>query len=227
VTEGRRERLAGSVPGDHSDWRVRAFRALLITAFAAMVLLPPVIVSISGSASEVPLFTALRILGLEAFTLIFVNIVTGALSRWFYRLFKPRNFQRFHIACGSLGFLMALAHGIIVVWKRYWSGYNAIWVVGPVALVLLAVTVFVALDRKRLKHVWRRIHQINYLIFMGVFAKTVVIGTDLATGRTYSLVLKTVFIIYAVVATLATVVRIWSYEVQARKKRTRAGLPTG
>ncbi len=207
--------------------RRRALRVLLITTFMAMVLLPLIMVSVSGGATQVPLFTAMRILGLEAFTLIFVNIVTGALSRWFYRLFKPRPLQRFHIACGAVGFLMALAHGAIVVAKRYWSGHNAIWVLGPITLVLLAVTIFVALDRKRLPHIWRRIHQINYLIFTAVFVKAIVIGSDLTSGKAYAVVLKVVFIVYVFIAALATAARIWNYEVSAKKKRKRASMPAG
>ena len=210
-----------------SDGRRRAFRVLLVTAFVVMVLLPPVMVSISGSATQAPLFIASRILGLEALTLIFVNIVTGALSRWFYRLFKPRHFQRFHIACGALGFLMALAHGAIVIAKQYFRGYNAIWVVGPVALGLLAITIFVALDRKRLPDIWRRIHQINYLIFTAVFIKAIVIGFDLTKGKTYAVILKTVFIVYVVVAALATAARIWNYEVTTKRKRERDSAPVG
>jgi hypothetical protein len=225
----RGDKMAQPANRSDSDGRRRAFRVILVTAFVAMVLLPPVMVSISGSATHAPLFTALRILGLEAFTLIFVNIVTGALSRWFYRLFKPRHFQRFHIACGALGFLMALAHGAIVIAKRYSSGYNAIWVwvVGPVTLGLLAITIFVAMDRKRLPRLWRRIHQINYLIFTTVFIKAIVIGSDLTSGKTYAVILKVVFIVYVVVAALATAARIWNYEVMTKRKRERDSAPVG
>jgi DMSO/TMAO reductase YedYZ heme-binding membrane subunit len=184
-------------------------------------------VSISGGAATVPLFTAVRILGLEAFTLIFVNIVTGAQSRWFYQLFKPRSFRRFHIVCGVLGFLLALAHGVIVLAKRYWSGYNAIWVIGPVALAMLAITIFAGLDRKRLPRIWRRIHQINYLIFVAVFAKAVVIGTDLVSGGAHADALKVVFIVYVVVAALAVAARIWKYEVTTGKRRQKATVPGG
>jgi DMSO/TMAO reductase YedYZ heme-binding membrane subunit len=219
--------VAESASETNTPGRVRALRALLVTAFIAMVSLPPVMVAVSGGATQVPLFTALRILGLEAFTLIFVNIVTGASSRWFYRLFKPGPFRRFHIACGALGFLMALAHGVIVVSKRYWSGYNALWVVGPVTLALLALTVYAALDRKRLKQIWRRIHQINYLIFVAVFVKALIIGSDLTAGQIDAVVLKVTFILYAAVATLVTAVRIWNYEVATGRRRRKGAAPGG
>ena len=210
--------MAGSVFASGGDGRGRALRALLVTAFAAMTLLPAVMVLTTAGAGEVPLFTAMRILGLEAFTLIFVNIVTGALSRYFYRLFKPRLFQRFHIACGVLGFLMALAHGTIVIGKRYYSGYNAIWIIGPVTLGLLAITIFAAADKRRLPRIWRRIHQINYLIFAGVFVKALLIGSDLKANNASAIIIKILFIVYAVVASVATGARVWRYEFMARSR---------
>jgi DMSO/TMAO reductase YedYZ heme-binding membrane subunit len=141
-----------------------------------MVALPAVVVAVSGGAGFW-LFTATRLLGLEAFTLIFVNIVTGA-----------------------AGFLMALAHGVIVLAKIYFKGYNAVWVIGPATTALLAVTVFAAMDRKRLPRVWRGVHQINYLIFLAVFIKAVAIGSDVSAPHGYATTLKVVFSIYLALA---------------------------
>jgi DMSO/TMAO reductase YedYZ heme-binding membrane subunit len=219
--------LAGKSGKPVASSRRKALQGLLIVTFVVMLALPVVLVAVSGTATQAPWFTAMRLLGLEAFTLIFVNIVTGALARRFYRLFKPRPFQRFHITCGALGFLMALAHGAIVIVERYNRAYNAIWVVGPVALALLAVTIYVALDRKRLPRVWRRIHQINYLIFTAVFIKAMVIGSDLTGGLGYMIAMKGLFILYAVVAALATAERVRTYEAAARKMRERASAATG
>jgi hypothetical protein len=200
----------------------KALKALLIAVFIIMLALPPILLAVSGTATQAPWFTALRILALEAFTLIFVNIFTGALARHFYGLFEPRPFQRFHIACGVLGFLMALAHGVIVIVQHHYRGHNAIWVVGPVALGLLAVTIFVALDRTRLPGVWRRIHQVNYVIFAAVFIKAMVTGSDLTSSGGYVTAMKALFVLYALIATLATVERIRIYGIDARRKRERA-----
>lgn len=222
--EGAGSMGTNSKPGTTSGRK--ALQGLFIITFIVMLALPVVLVVVSGTTARAPI-TALRILGLEAFTLIFVNIVTGALSQRFYRLFKPRPFQRFHITCGALGFLTALAHGTIVIVEQYYKGFKVIWVVGPVALALLAVTIFVALDRKRLHNVWRRIHQINYVIFTAVFIKAMVIGSDLTGNMGYMIALKALFILYAVVAALATAERVRTYEVAAREKRERASAPAG
>lgn len=218
--------MAGVDEKAESSARRRALKALLFAAFIAMLALPAVMVTLSGSAGF-SLFTATRVLGLEAFTLIFVNIVTGAESRFFYRLFKPRPMSRFHIATGAAGFLMALAHGVIVLAKSYFKGHSALWVIGPAALVLLAVTVFAALDRKRLPRVWRRIHQINYLIFLAVFIKAVAIGSDVSAPLGYATALKVVFSIYLAVAAVATALRIWQYGKATRKKRAKAAASAG
>ena len=222
----RELRLAVTNSKPSSTGRKKALQGLFIITFVVMLALPVVLVAVWGTTTKAPV-TAMRLLGLEAFTLIFVNIVTGALARRFYRLFKARPFQRFHIACGVLGFGMALAHGIIVIVEQYYKGYNAIWVVGPAALALLAVTVFIALDRKRLPRVWRRIHQINYVIFIAVFIKAMVIGSDLTGNMGYVIAMKALFILYAVVAALATADRVRTYEVEARKKRERASASAG
>lgn len=87
--------------------------------------------------------------------------------------------------------------------------------------VLLAVTVFAALDRKRLPRVWRRIHQINYLIFLAVFMKAVAIGSDVSAPLGYATTLKVLFSIYLAVAAVATALRIWQYDKAKRKKRAK------
>jgi hypothetical protein len=214
--------LAGKNGRPAASSRRKALQGLLIVTFVIMLALPVVLVAVSGTATQAPWFTAMRLLGLEAYTLIFVNIVTGALAWRFYRLFKPRPFQRFHITCGALGFLLAVAHGTIVLVEHHYRGHSAIWVVGPFALALLAVTVYVALDRKRLPGVWRRIHQINYLIFTAVFIKAMVVGSDLTGSLGYMIAMKALFILYAVVAALATAERVRMYEAAARKKHERA-----
>jgi DMSO/TMAO reductase YedYZ heme-binding membrane subunit len=41
----------------------------------------------------------------------------------------------------------------------------------------MIVTMAVAANRKRLPQLWRRIHQLNYLIFAAVYIKAMLIGT--------------------------------------------------
>jgi hypothetical protein len=156
-----------------------------------------------------------------AFTLIFLSIVTGAVRTPMYMVFNPRRAYVFHIATGVLGFSLAVAHGTIILVTKHWQGYKAFWIIGPVALGLLVLTIYAALDKKRLPRIWRRIHQINYLIFVAVFVKAVLIGSDLVTADTTSYVMKTLMILYMVIATAATAYRVMDYEKMAARRRRR------
>lgn len=40
----------------------------------------------------------MRTAGILAYTLLFMNLVTGPLSKYFYVLFRAKQVQRFHIA---------------------------------------------------------------------------------------------------------------------------------
>ncbi len=200
--------------------RRTALKVILISSFAAALALPPVVLFVWAGASW-SYFTAMRLLGLEGFTLIFVNIVTGATSRNLYRVFKAKRVYRLHVATGVAGFLLALAHGLIVFAEQYFRDYSAAWLIGPVALAVLAVTAYVALDKKRLRRVWRRIHQVNYLIFAALLVKVLLIGSDFTVSLGYATALKAIFITYGAAAAVATALRIWQYEDAARKKRAR------
>ena len=135
-----------------------------------------------------------------------------------YGLFKPIRAYRFHIACGAAGFMLALVHGVIVLSERYFRGFSSLWVIGPVVLGMLAVTVFAALDKKRLPRIWRRIHQINYVLFVAIFIKALLIGTDIKSPLGYAVALKVLFIAYVVVAALATAFRISRGEAERRAR---------
>lgn len=198
-----------------------ALRLLLPVTFCAMLALPLALVLTWGRGG--PAYaTVLRIFALEAFTLIFVSIVTGSQTRLLYRLFKPKRAYRFHIDCGAAGFTLALAHGVIVLSERFFGGFSSLWVIGPVVLGCLMVTIFAALDKRRLVRIWRRIHQINYVLFVAILVKALAIGTDLKGPLAYTVVLRAIFIVYAVVAAAATAGRVWQHEVDERRRQARA-----
>ncbi len=197
-----------------------AMRVILPLVFIAMIAVPLVLVLVWGGGG--PAYgTALRIIALEAFTLMFASIMTGSQTRVMYRLFKPIRAYRFHIACGVAGFMLALAHGVIVLVERYFRGFSSLWVIGPVVLGMLAVTVFAALDKKRLPRIWRRIHQINYVLFVAIFIKALLIGTDIKSPLGYAVALKALFITYVAAAALAMAFRIRRGEAERRARSSR------
>jgi len=197
-----------------------AMRVILPLVFIAMMAVPLVLVLVWGGGGPAYV-TTLRIMALEAFTLMFAGIATGSQTRVMYRLFKPKRAYRFHMACGAAGFVLALAHGVIVLSKRYFRGFSSLWVIGPVVLGLLAVTVFAALDKRRLPRIWRRIHQINYALFIAIFIKAISIGTDIKSPLGYAVALKVLFITYVVAAALATASRVSRGEAERRARNSR------
>ncbi len=197
----------------------------LIALSACMLAAPPLIISASPLGWSNWTSWTVRLLGMYAFTLIFMNIVTGALAPYFYVVFKARREYLIHLVTGAAGFLFALAHGVVVLTQRYYRGFSAVWIIGPVTLGLLAVTIWVALDRSRLKKAWRVVHQLNYLVFIAIFVKAIVIGTDLNVASGAQKALITLFSCYVGVAALALAARVRRYKVQARGRR-RAAAPS-
>jgi hypothetical protein len=187
-----------------------------------MLAVPPIIVTFSPGGWSSWLSASVRLTAMYAFTLIFMDIMIGALLPYFYVLFKARGEYLIHVGVGSLGFLLALTHGLIVLTQRYYRGFGAAWVIGPAMLILLVFTVWVAFDRVRLKSFWRYIHQINYLIFAAAFVKAVLIGTDLKGSGAADQAVMVLFSVYVGLATLALVARVRRFQVQASKRKQAA-----
>jgi DMSO/TMAO reductase YedYZ heme-binding membrane subunit len=162
--------------------------------------IPVIVVVTSGSFTVSP---ALRIAGLLAFSLLFINIVTGAFRPIFNRIFKPKPVQQWHVATGLLGFSMAVTHGSLVLFFGV-AGFNlGIVLLGPSVLALLILTMVVALLRRNFAATWRWIHRINYLLFGVIFTHALILGFDFKNGA----FLKVLFGIYAGVVVLGFVYR--------------------
>lgn len=170
----------------------------------ATLLIPPLAVALSGSASADALWTALRLAALLAFTLIFLSIASGAFRPWANRAFKPRVVQGFHQASGLTGLGLAATHGLMVLVFGL-TGYTpaALWV-GPAALLLLATAIVGALRRRSLRRSWRWIHRLNYLVFAAILVHGLSLGFDLRS----QLLLRVIFSIYAAVVVAGLVYRL-------------------
>jgi hypothetical protein len=199
--------------------RRRPAAIILALLAAAMLAVPPIVLSLTPGGWANWISWTTRLFGLYAFTLIFMNIVTGAMAPYFYAIFGAREEYLVHVSTGALGFLFALAHGLIVITQRYYRGFNAAWLIGPVALIMLVINVWVALDRVRLKSIWRVIHQVNYVIFIGVFIKAVLIGSDLKGTSGAQQALMVIFSAYVAIAALAVIARVRRYRAAAARRR--------
>jgi DMSO/TMAO reductase YedYZ heme-binding membrane subunit len=181
--------------------------ALEVLAVAAL-LAPPLIVVLFPVKMQDTWTAIMRVSGFLAFTLIFMNLLTGPLSKWFYMVFNPKRVQKFHIATGASGFALAVMHGAIVFTMHHYRDHPATWLIGPIALGLMIVTASVAANRKKLPQLWRTIHQLNYLIFAGIYIKAMLIGTNITTNNAAGYALRAILSAEMLVVLIATVIRI-------------------
>jgi DMSO/TMAO reductase YedYZ heme-binding membrane subunit len=181
-----------------------SFQITFIVLSLGALALPPLVVALSGTASLDATWTALRIAALEAFTLIFLNIVTGAFRPFFNRVFKARTVQRVHVATGLAGFSLALAHGITALVYGITGYSTGVVYIGPIVLVVLAAAIATALVRRRMRSTWRWIHRLNYLVFAAVLVHGLILGYDLKG----EVLLKVLFIVYAAIVASGLVYRL-------------------
>jgi len=106
---------------------------------------------------------------------------------------------------------------------KHFAGHAAVWVIDPIALGLLVLMTYAALDKRRLPLVWRRIHKVNHILFVAIFLKTAIIGTDVRTLDATAHIMRAVMVLYVVIAAAAMGVRVADYGQAA----PWAGRPAG
>ncbi len=219
----------------------RAERALLTLLFLGALSLPFAIV-FGGRFNINGVSIAVRLLALSAFTLIFVQIITGAMMKPLRQIFRAKHIWFFHRYVGEAAFLLVLGHAIIVLavgtfhagglvvrflglWRGYDALHRAALILGPVNLALITLTVATALLMRALRKYWHTIHYLNYLIFAIVIFHGLLLGTD--TGASW--LVKSLFIVYGVLAAAALA---WRAVYGPRRhagsaKRKPEGTPVG
>lgn len=144
------------------------------------------------------LYAVFRIVGLEAFLLLTFQILLGSFRPIFEHLYGAGKVLRFHIIVGPLVFVFVLSHPILyalysgIVSGSLAEGAGVLfpslpetqmeWYIatGRLALYLLFLSVTAALLRRKLTkwNLWRKIHFLNYIIFILIFFHSQNIGTD-------------------------------------------------
>lgn len=194
-------------------------KAALLVFVAGLLAAPPLLVLLSNAKMQDAGTAVMRIAGLYAITLIFMNLVTGPLSKYFYVLFKAKQVQRFHIATGASGFTLAVLHGVIVFIMTHYRDHPATWLIGPIAIGAMIVTMGVAANRKKLPQLWRRIHQLNYVIFGAVFIKSMFIGGTVTLHNAAGDATKAILSLEMALVLFAIAVRIATRPGKAPAKR--------
>ncbi len=133
------------------------------------------------------------LVGLYAFTLLWIQLMLGSLMPWWRRMYP--GIERWHRTQGVFVFLLALLHPsllLIGIGLAPFATFRFVdqrmipfVLLGETALLLMTVTVLTALLRKtaRVKRWWRQIHLLNYLIFILVWFHSWNLGSDVQSSN--------------------------------------------
>lgn len=162
-----------------------------------------------------------RMLGLIAFSLVTIQIASGAVMKKIWVQVLGAQGFRLHIILGISTLAAVLLHPLMYLFMGYKLGIlsdlllpdlsdrNAIFEsFGRLALALLLVTITAGYFRTKpiFRRIWRKIHVINYLIYVFIVLHASGIGTDFTT---FPFVIVYVFSIPLVAASFAQ--RMYSF----------------
>lgn len=144
-----------------------------------------------------------RILGLTAFTLLFIQIVLGALMPFWRKTLGDWIFG-FHIIEGILIYILILLHPLFFAFFNHFVGLKGtdpfylftdvcvlcssrleyFVTLGRVSFWLITIAVIAGLFRAStpfLRANWRKFHILNYVVFILIGIHSIVLGTDVGT----------------------------------------------
>lgn len=175
--------------------------------------------------------TIQRLLGLTAFTLMFVQIMIGAyMEKWTEKL-GGWIFQ-YHIAEGIVIYCLVILHPIMFVVYNYFTlhtidpvyvflGFCLLchpmieyyYTLGRVAFWLLTIGVSAGLFRAStpfLRVHWRKFHVLNYLVFLIIGIHGLSIGTDFMMMPFFPFaILAYVIVLYTVIRKIPHVIEVY------------------
>lgn len=142
------------------------------------------------------IYVFLRLVGLTAFFLIFVQVITGSFRAYFSTIFGP-NFIKFHITSGIFVLLLILTHPTLFRISQYFDNsfvlknvffphfedrFSTLTSIGQIGFYLILLTISAALLRKNkyISKYWFKVHLLNFSVFFILFYHSYNIGTDTA-----------------------------------------------
>jgi len=197
-----------------------------LTVLAAAAVLAPLLIARQDftafpKGTKDALAAVSDLLALLAVSFIFLDIVTGSFRPMLRNVFNPDRLRTAHIVFGVTGLLLVLAHLSLLlpyISSPYSEANHVLFFFGPLALLLLLLTIGTALFRKRLYEIWRRVHFLNYLVFAFAVAHGLVVGPD-RTG----VAMKVVFYIFVAVVMAGLVYRLAFTDWRSKISRGSAG----
>ena len=154
--------------------------------------------------------TIFPLLGLYAFTFVTFQVLIATNLRWLQKLWP--GIIRFHRTQGVFALLFALLHPLFIlvgfglasaIAKEYVSQDLAFWVIpGITALSILLFTVGTAVYAWNIGKLWwwRKLHRLNYLIFIMVWVHSFNIGSDLQTPE-----LRRLWVVYLIAVIVSVI----------------------
>lgn len=147
----------------------------------------------TSSSFSVDLGVVFRLLGLYAITFVWLQIISGAFLIPLIGLYGPAIFK-LHRLEGIFALVFATFHPILFYsYSTLIFGFNALpfaiadylgnpkiiifGYFGPVVWTLLISTVLTALLMRHIK-IWRKIHLLNYVVFLLAITHSFMIGTE-------------------------------------------------
>lgn len=183
-----------SPPGPLAGRQRTTWQIGLAIVFAAMVVVPFLIVGLSGTASQDALWSALRLAALEALTLVSAGVIIGAFRPLLGHVIKGKTLQRLHVSVGVTGFVVAVAHGMMVaVFGLAGYGPRTLLAIPLSVLTVLLLLITSALTRRRFRRSWHWVHRLSYAALAAILVHAFRLGSDLGAGVT----MKICFGLYA------------------------------
>lgn len=175
---------------------------LLVSLGPITVLTNSPLATILGYPSSI-INVLLRIVGLTAFVLLFVQLILGAFMSHLTQKFGGWLFN-FHIVQGIFIYVLVFGHPILYMFHRFMIGMGLdpffiftsvcllchtkldfYYTLGRVAFWFVTIGVFAGLFRTAtpfLRMHWRKFHILNYFAFLFVGYHSLMLGSDIGTA---------------------------------------------
>lgn len=154
--------------------------------------------SLTGYGASSATYTFLRLTGVYAFTLVFIQIILGAFMNYWRTVFGPK-ILNFHMREGIVAYGLILVHpaffllnallanvpnplGLLL--PQFSNAYETYLSFGKIGFILLTIAVFAAKFRSAsfLEKHWRKFHILNYIAFWFIFVHSLNLGSDTHTA---------------------------------------------
>ncbi|MDO8488193.1 MAG: hypothetical protein Q7S31_02665 [bacterium] len=157
----------------------------LLTVSYILILAIPLFTWLRGYNSQGGLYEFMRLAGLFAFTLLFLQLTIGAFMSQLRPVFGIK-ILRWHIIQGIIAFTVAWTHPTLYMLQ---FGFDQLWrlggyyIWGKVGLTLLTFAVAAGLLRTApfLVKYWRWVHRLNYLTLVIIYVHSWHVGSDTHT----------------------------------------------